>query len=120
MIVPGRREAAAVFVSIIVDLENNPYTEELGAPLELNFKRNDDTLDLIFAKKKSLYAQLENTTMLAGRSTDPNATFDEDSCANPNPNPNPNPNSNSDGRTSATMSRRSVVSTVELTSKIRC
>ena len=108
------------FVSIIVDLENKLYTEELGKPLELNFKRNDDTLDLIFAKKKSLYAQLENTTMLAGRSTDPNATFDEDSCANPNPNPNPNPNSNSNGRTSATMSRKSVVSTAALTSKIRC
>jgi len=69
-------------VSIIVDLENKLYTEELGAPLDLNFKRNDDTLDLIFAKKKSLYAQLENTTMLAGRSTDPNATFDEDFCDN--------------------------------------
>jgi myosin heavy subunit len=56
------------------------YEAELGAKLleNLDFDRNDNTLELIFGKKKSVFSTLHDITTKAGQSSDPNATFDED------------------------------------------
>jgi len=65
-----------VFVEIVIDLEKVLYKAELGEVPEMHFQRNDDTLDLIFGRKKSVYAVLENVCLTASRSSDADANFD--------------------------------------------
>jgi len=69
----------ALFVSIVVDLEEALYKEELGFSPELVFPRNDNTVDLIFGRTNSVYSKLENTCKMAARdTTDKGGTRDEE------------------------------------------
>jgi len=67
-----------LFVDIVIDMEKFLYKEELGeVPKSLDeFPRNDDTLELIFGRNKSVYSNLENVSLSAARSSDADANFD--------------------------------------------
>jgi len=58
-----------LFVNIIFDMENQMYAEEGLGCVEIDFKRNDDTLAVLEGTHDSVYAQLDNVAGLSAKDT---------------------------------------------------